>query len=70
MIRNARRSRLLDNEPSPEEIRQLTEDIRRGWSPRELDRRASYRPVAWLPPVFAATQLPQGALDADVNPYG
>ena len=30
-----------DNSPSPERIRELTEEIRQGWSPRELCRRSN-----------------------------
>jgi hypothetical protein len=36
--RSGRESELL--QPSPEEIRRLTEEIRRGWSPSQHARRA------------------------------
>lgn len=70
MVRNSRRARLLNNDPSPDEIRQRTEDIRRNWTPHELDRRCNYKPIAWHPPVFSAAEVPQAAFDVDVNPYG
>ena len=58
MVRNTRRERTPDSDPSPEEIRRQAEDIRRGWTPHELNRRCHYKPVAWKPPLFAATELP------------
>lgn len=47
-----RRNPKPDNSPSPETIRELTEQIRAGWSPREYRRRAN----AMRP--FLVTQMP------------
>lgn len=58
MVRNTRRQRMPDSDPSPEEIRRQAEDIRKGWTPHELNRRTHYKPVAWQPPIFAANVLP------------
>jgi hypothetical protein len=46
------------SDPSPEEIRQQAERIRSTWSPQEMARRSSCKPIAWLPPLFSATELP------------
>ena len=68
MVRKSRRARLLDNDPSPDEIRRKTEDIRSHWTPNELDRRCHYKPVAWHPPIFSAAEVPQSVFDNDANP--
>ena len=58
MVRNSRRYRSANSDPSPDEIRRKAEDIRKGWSVHELNRRAGYKPVAWFPPIYAASEVP------------
>ena len=60
MVRNSRHYRSANSDPSPDEIRRKAEDIRKGWSVHELNRRAGYKPVAWLPPIFAAPEVLPG----------
>jgi len=39
--RRSRRTPKPDNSPSPEAIREMTEAIRKNWTPRELRRRSN-----------------------------
>ena len=69
MIRKARNLNLdmSATDPTPEEIRQRTEAIRKTWSPREKIRRTSIRRVGWTPPVFSEVELP-AYLVSDFDP--
>lgn len=60
MIRKARNQSLemSASDPTPEEIRQRSESIRRQWTPRERVRRSGIRPAGWMPPVFSEGEFP------------
>ena len=58
MIRKARNSDMSAMDPTPDQIRQRSEAIRKAWSPRERIRRAAIKRVNWLPPVISETDLP------------
>lgn len=50
--RNRRRAPRPDNSPTPEQIRERAEEIRRNWTARELTRRSNSRPF------LLVTQMP------------
>jgi hypothetical protein len=58
MIRKAHNLDMSLTDPTPEQIRQRTEAIRRGWSPRERARRAHFKRIHWTPPLFSESELP------------
>jgi len=58
MIRKARTSDMSATDPTPEQIRQRSEVIRKGWSPRERARRSTIKRATWMPPLFSETELP------------
>jgi hypothetical protein len=58
MIRKAQRSDMSPMDPTPEQIRQRTEEIRRTWSPRERARRSRFKQATWMPPLFSENDLP------------
>jgi hypothetical protein len=47
-----RRGESFSPDPTPEDIRRETANIRQKWSSRELDRRCYYRATPWMPPVL------------------
>ena len=65
MVKNPRSIRSF-NDPSPEEIRQQTEAIRQSWTEHERVRRAHFKPTAWMPPVLAASQLPEFISESEI----
>jgi hypothetical protein len=54
-------------DPTPEQIRERTAEIRQKWSPRERERRARLKRVIWLPPVIRELDLP-GYLMGESDP--
>jgi hypothetical protein len=58
MIRKAQSLDMSATDPTPDQIRQRAEDIRKAWSPRERARRSGIRHISWMPPVFSETDLP------------
>lgn len=50
--RRRRRPPRPDNSPSPDQIREMTEEIRSNWTPRELRRRSN------TVPFMQVTQMP------------
>ncbi len=69
MIRRASRSSKLEmseTDPTPEQIRQRSEAIRKHWTPRERARRSSFKHVSWMPPLFSESELP-GHLTGDFD---
>ena len=58
MIRKAHHSGMSVTDPTPEQIRQRSEAIRKAWSPRERARRANFKRTHWMPPVISETELP------------
>lgn len=64
MVKNPRNIRSF-NDPTPEEIRRQTEAIRQTWSEHERVRRAHFKPTHWMPPVLAASQLPELISDSE-----
>ena len=62
MIRRAQnRQRNLEmslTDPTPEQIRQRSEAIRKAWGPRERARRSNEKRVHWTPPLFSESELP------------
>jgi hypothetical protein len=51
-------------DPTPDEIRQRTAAIRKGWTLRERARRSNVKHVRWTPPTFHDSDLP-GFLASD-----
>ena len=66
MIRKARNFEMSDSDPTPEQIRQRSEAIRKGWSPRERARRSNFKRASWMPPQFSDSELP-GYLASDFD---
>jgi hypothetical protein len=58
MIRKARNFDMSVSDPTPEQIRERSEAIRKGWGPRERARRSGFKRVHWTPPVFSDNELP------------
>ncbi len=58
MIRRAQRMDPLASDPTPDQIRQRSEAIRKAWSPRERARRLGFKPSGWTPPTFRDADLP------------
>ncbi|HTM53039.1 MAG TPA: hypothetical protein VL175_03385 [Pirellulales bacterium] len=58
MIRKARNFDMSVSDPTPEQIRERSEAIRKGWGPRERARRSGFKRVHWTPPVFSDSELP------------
>jgi hypothetical protein len=55
-------------DPTPEQIRERTAEIRQTWSPRERARRTRLKRVTWMPPVVSELDLPgYNAADFDTN---
>ena len=57
MIRKAQRLDMTAMDPTPEEIRQRSEAIRKQWTPRKRARRTGFKRAAWMPPVFSEFEL-------------
>jgi hypothetical protein len=70
MVRKVRGVQRQLTDPSPAEIRRRTEAIRRSWSDHELSRRANSKPISWMPPILAATELPEMSWDLDAGAHG
>jgi len=66
MIRKARNLDMSAMDPTPEEIRQRSEAIRKGWTPRERARRLIFKRAGWTPPVISEKELP-GFLAGDFD---
>ena len=58
MIRKAFNLEPTDTDPTPDEIREQTEAIRKTWTPRERARRSGFQRASWMPPVFSDLDLP------------
>jgi len=58
MIRKAHHTDMSAMDPTPEQIRERTEAIRRGWTPRERARRSGFKRVSWTPPVISELEVP------------
>jgi hypothetical protein len=58
MIRKAHNLDMSVTDPTPEQIRQRSEAIRKAWGPRERARRATFKRVGWTPPLFSERELP------------
>ena len=55
-----RRTKLHDREPcdpTPEQIRERSAEVRRGWSKRVAARRLAQAIAPWAPPVIFASDL-------------
>jgi len=67
MIRRAhdRHTEMSASDPTPEEIRQRSEQIRQAWNPRERARRSGMKNVGWSPPVLSELDFPGYANDFD-----
>jgi hypothetical protein len=68
MVRRSVARSLTD--PSPAEIRRRTEVIRQNWSEHELSRRASFKPISWMPPILAMTEFPELSQELDTGTSG
>jgi hypothetical protein len=58
MIRKARNFDMSVSDPTPEQIQQRSEAIRKAWGPRERARRMNVKRVHWTPPIFSETDIP------------
>lgn len=67
MIRKAHNTDMSATDPTPEQIRQRTAEIRQKWTPRERARRARLKRVIWMPPVIRELDLP-GYLAGESDP--
>jgi hypothetical protein len=66
MIRKARNFDMSATDPTPDEIRQRSEAIRKAWSPRERVRRSGFKRISWLPPTFSDADF-SGLLPSDLE---
>jgi hypothetical protein len=57
MIRKAHPN-MSATDPTPEQIRERSAEIRRNWTPRERARRSGVKRIKWLPPVISELELP------------
>jgi hypothetical protein len=68
MIRKAHHTDMSATDPTPEQIRERTAEIRRQWTPRERARRTGIKRIKWLPPVVSELDFPgQSASEFDLN---
>ena len=65
MISRARPTERSVADPTPEEIRQRSAFIRSRWTPTERDRRSMGKPLAWVPPVLSALDIPEMPIEGD-----
>lgn len=68
MIRKADRTNMSATDPTPDQIRERSETIRRQWTPRERARRLGIKRIKWMPPIIAEIELPgylAGELDSN-----
>ena len=70
MIRKARGEQRLFRDPTPAEIRQRTEAIRKGWSEHERWRRSTVKPISWMPPILPATEFADSSSEFETRPPG
>jgi hypothetical protein len=54
-------------DPTPDEIRTRSADIRQRWSDREHYKRADLMPEPWMPPLFAVTDLAHNSGEFDFS---
>jgi hypothetical protein len=57
MIRKAHPTDMSATDPTPEDIRQRSAEIRKEWSPRERARRSGFKRAYWTPPIFSDLDL-------------
>jgi hypothetical protein len=58
MIRKARNFDMSVSDPTPDQIRERSAAIRKGWGPRERARRSFVKRIHWTPPLFSENDLP------------
>ena len=47
------------SDPSPEEIRKRSAEIRKGWSRRVIERRQAWTETSWRPPLILTLEVIQ-----------
>ena len=67
MIRKAHPTDMSAMDPTPEQIRERSLEIREKWSPRERARRLGVKRAAWMPPVVSELDFPGGSSEFDSN---
>jgi hypothetical protein len=67
MIRKAQPTDMSATDPTPDQIRERSLEIRDRWSPRERARRLGVRRASWMPPVISELELPGGFSEFDGN---
>lgn len=68
MIRKAYHTHMSATDPTPEQIRERTAEIRQRWTPRERARRSGIKRIKWMPPMISELELPgYSASDFDSN---
>ena len=67
MIRKAHPTDMSAMDPTPDQIRERSLEIRNKWSPRERARRLGVKRASWMPPMISELELPGGVGEYDVN---
>ena len=67
MIRKAHPTDMSAMDPTPEQIRERSLEIRNRWTPRERARRQGFKRANWMPPVISELEFPAGAGEFDSN---
>lgn len=67
MIRKAHPTDMSAMDPTPEQIRERSLEIRNRWSPRERARRLGVKRASWMPPTISELELPGGIGEYEVN---
>jgi hypothetical protein len=67
MIRKAHPTDMSAMDPTPEQIRERSLEIRAKWTPRERQRRLGIKRASWMPPLVSELDLPGGFAEYDSN---
>ncbi len=67
MIRRAHSTDMSAMDPTPQQIRERSKEIRDQWSPRERARRLGIKRADWMPPVICELDLPGALGEFDGN---
>jgi hypothetical protein len=67
MIRKAHPTDMSAMDPTPDQIRERSLEIRNQWTPREKARRLGFKQANWMPPTISELELPGGFSDFEGN---
>ncbi len=67
MIRKAQSTDMSATDPTPEQIRERSLEIRNRWTPRERARRLGIKRASWMPPTISEMELPGGLAEFESN---